>query len=385
MQKLHKSKTPKVYKNKKLNNANFGTYNLNDYQVFLQLVSKLGKIDINGTYKQSQALERKHLLTAKEFSEAFNVDINTTYRVLKTASKKLARTAITLEKPDLFVTQEIPICSFAEYNNKEGSLTIEFNEHIMPYLAQVKEKFVLYNLKEIANFGSLYSTRLYELIQEFKDTGWIEKSVSQLREIFAVGKKYATYKDFKVKTFAHAVDEINSQYPTMNLRFNELKDGRKVVLVRFEFTPSHKEQGYNPATKQFVNVTVKPKQIPPIRKSKHDDDNTPPPVHPDQQELNFNTKNNQNTLLKKVAHKVVNSKYAEKNFAPSLKKLTKKISEDKITKEDLKEYTTERKNEIKRDIAQELARLEKMFSYYVDNDRLEEADKIFQEISLLKR
>jgi hypothetical protein len=42
MQKLHKRKTPKVYKNKKLNNANFGTYNLNDYQVFLQLVSKLG-------------------------------------------------------------------------------------------------------------------------------------------------------------------------------------------------------------------------------------------------------------------------------------------------------------------------------------------------------
>lgn len=285
MQKLHKSKTPKVYKNKKLNNANFGTYNLNDYQVFLQLVSKLGKIDINGTYKQPQALERKHLLTAKEFSEAFNVDINTTYRVLKTASKKLARTAITLEKPDLFVTQEIPICSFAEYNNKEGSLTIEFNEHIMPYLAQVKEKFVLYNLKEIANFGSLYSTRLYELIQEFKDKGYILKSVVQLREIFAVGKKFPDYYDFKRYTFAHAVGEINSQYPTMNLRFNELKEGRKVISIRFEFTPSHKEQGYNPATKQFVNVTVKPKQIQPIRKSKHDDDNTPPPVHTEQQEL----------------------------------------------------------------------------------------------------
>ena len=52
----------------------------------------------------------------------------------------------------------------------------------MPYLAQVKEKFVLYNLKEIANFGSLYTTRLYELIQEFKETGWRLKSVDQLLE-----------------------------------------------------------------------------------------------------------------------------------------------------------------------------------------------------------
>jgi plasmid replication initiation protein len=284
MQKLHKSKTPKVYKNKKLNNANFGTYNLNDYQVFLQLVTKLGKVDESGTYKQPQTLERKHILTAKEFSQAFNVDINTTYRVLKTAGKKLARTAITLEKPDLFVTQEIPICSFAEYNNKEGSLTIEFNEHIMPYLAQVKQKFVLYNLKEIANFGSLYSTRLYELIQEFKDTGHIIKSVAQLREIFAVGKKFPDYNNFKRYTFAHATDEINAQYE-MNLRFEEIKEGRKVVSIRFEFNRSHTTQGYNPATKQMVNVTVKPKR------KKTQDNETPAPqqVHTEQQELQLET------------------------------------------------------------------------------------------------
>lgn len=293
MQKLHKSKTPKVYKNKKLNNANFGNYNLNDYQVFLQLVTKLGKIDESGMYKQPQTLERKHILTAKEFSQAFNVDINTTYRVLKTAGKKLARTAITLEKPDLFVTQEIPICSFAEYNNKEGSLTVEFNEHIMPYLAQVRQKFVLYNLKEIANFGSLYSTRLYELIQEFKDTGYIIKSVAQLREVFAVGKKFPDYNNFKRYTFAHAVDEINAQYE-MNLRFEELKEGRKVVSIRFEFNRSHTAQGYNPATKQMVNITVKPK-----RKKIQDDDKIPSQAHPDQQILpNIDIKNPKTTTGK---------------------------------------------------------------------------------------
>jgi plasmid replication initiation protein len=257
MQKLHKSKTPKVYKNKKLNNANFGTYNLNDYQVFLQLVSKLGKVDVRGLYQQPQDLGRIYTLTAKEFSSIFGIDLNTAYGVLKRASNRLARTAITLEKPELFITQEIPICSFAEYNNKEGSLTIEFNEHIMPYLAQVKQKFVLYNLKEVANFGSLYTTRLYELIQEFKDTGWILKSLTQLRDVFAVGKKFPDYYDFKRYTFAHAVGEINAQYE-LNLRFEELKEGRKVVAIRFEFTPSHTGQGYNPATKQLVTVTVKP-------------------------------------------------------------------------------------------------------------------------------
>lgn len=256
--RIYKSNTPKVYKNKKLNNADFNTFNLNDYQVFLQLISKVGGVDEYGKYLQPQDLPRKHLITAKEFSRMFEVDINTTYRVLKTSGKRLARTAITLEKPELFITQEIPVCSFTEYNNKEGSLTVEFNEHIMPYLAQVRQKFVLYNLKEIANFGSLYSTRLYETIQEFKDTGFIIKSLSQLRTIFSVGDKYSEYKNFKAKTFGHAVKEINSQYE-IDLKFEEIKQGRKVVAIRFEFKPTFIRKIADPITGKVRNQYIKPK------------------------------------------------------------------------------------------------------------------------------
>ncbi len=258
MQTLHKSKTPKVYKNKKLNNANFGTYNLNDYQVFLQLVTKLGKVDLSGTYQQPQELEREHTLTAKEFSQQFGVDLDSCYRVLKNAGKKLMKTSITLEKPELFVTQEINVCAQVEYQHKEGAIKVKFTEEIMPYLAQVKQKFVLYNLKEVANFGSLYSTRLWELIQEFKDKGWVLKSVVQLREVFAVGKKFPDYNNFKRKTFAHAVDEINSQYE-LDLKFEEIKEGRKVVAVQFEFKPTLSRKAINPITGKPRNIYIKPK------------------------------------------------------------------------------------------------------------------------------
>lgn len=265
MQKVYKRKVPKVYKNKKLNNANFGTYNLNDYQTFLLLVSKLGKTNADGTYVQEEVLERTHTVTGKEFSEAFGIDLSGVYKVLQRAGKRIANTAITIERPELFETWEIPI-GVAKYNYKEGSLTVTFTAEILPYLAQVKKKFILYNLKEVANFGSLYSTRLYELIQEFKDTGWLVKSVAQLREVFAVGKKFPLYANFKAKTFAHAVEEINSQYPTMKLRFEEIKEGRKVVSIDFRFTPSTIIEQYNPVTKQVVSVTQKPKQVQPKRK-----------------------------------------------------------------------------------------------------------------------
>jgi len=252
------SKTPKAYKNKKLNNANFGNFTHNDYQVFLHLVSKLGGVDEFGKYLQPEQLEREHILSAKEFSEVFNTDISNCYRLLHKACKKLMKTSIILEKIELNEIWEINICSTAKYNKSEGCITVKFTDDIMPYLAQVRERFILYNLKEIANFGSLYTTRLYELIQEFKETGWMLKSVDQLRKIFAVGNNLRLYADFKRKTFAHACQEINDNYD-IGLRFEEEKKGRKVVAIKFFFKPTIVTQVTNQKTGKTTNIYSKPK------------------------------------------------------------------------------------------------------------------------------
>ena len=255
-----KSKTSKVYKNKKLNTANFGDFTHNDYQVFLQLVSKIGGVDEYGKYLQPEHLQREHTLTASEFSSVFNADISGCYKALNKACRKLMKTSITLEKPELSEVWEINICSAAKYNKNAGYITIKFTDDIMPYLAQVKKRFVLYNLKEIANFGSLYTTRLYELIQEFRETGWMLKSVKQLREVFAVGNSLKLYGDFKKYTFAHACQEINANY-NMNLRFEEEKEGRKVVAVKFSFKPTIVTQVTNQKTGKTTNIYKKPKAI----------------------------------------------------------------------------------------------------------------------------
>ena len=192
-----KPKVSKVYKSKKLNAANFGNFTLNDYQVFLHLVSKIGGVDEFAKYLQPEQLQREHMLTAKEFSSVFEVDIHTSYGVLKKAVDKLMKTDIKVERIELKEIWRINICSMAKYNKGDGYISVKFTDDIMPYLAQVTKKFVLYNLKEISNFGSLYTTRLYELLQEFKETGWMLKSVDQLREAFAVGDKFKAYRDFK--------------------------------------------------------------------------------------------------------------------------------------------------------------------------------------------
>jgi plasmid replication initiation protein len=255
---IFNSKTPKSYKNKKLNSANFRDFSHTDYQVFLHLVSKIGGVDEFGKYLQPAQLQREHTLTAKEFSELFCTDLSNGYKSLHKACKKLMKTSIILEKLELSEIWEINVCSMAKYNVTHGAITVQFTDSIMPYLAQVKERFVLYNLKEVSNFGSLYTTRLYELIQEFKETGWMLKSVNQLRDAFAVGDKFKLYGHFKAKTFAHACQEINDNYD-MDLRFEEEKQGRKVVAVKFFFKPTVVHKVTNQKTGRTTNHYIKPK------------------------------------------------------------------------------------------------------------------------------
>lgn len=254
---LH-SKTSKIYKNKKLNTANFGDFTHTDYQVFLHLISKIGGVDEFGKYLQPEQLQREHILTAKEFSKVFETDINNCYRMLYKACKKLMKTSIILEKIELNEIWEINVCSTAKYNKNKGCITIKFTDDIMLYIAQAREKFVLYNLKEISNFGSLYTTRLYESLQEFKETGWMSKSIEQLRELFAVGEKFKTYNNFKTKTFAHACQEINDNYD-LDLRFEEKKQNRKVIAVTFFFKPTIVKKITNQQTGEVSNIYVKPK------------------------------------------------------------------------------------------------------------------------------
>ena len=256
---LYQSKTPKVYKNNKLNTANFGDFNNTDYQVLLYLITKIGGVDEYGKYLQPNKLEREHTITAKDFSNEFNVDISNSYRFLYKVCRKLMKTSIFLEKIDSQKLREINVCSSAEYNKKEGKITIQFTDTIMPYLAQVKEKFLIYNLKEISNFKSLYTTRLYEAIQEFKETGYMVKSINELRNLFSAENKFKKYYDFKKRTFRHACNEINSNYE-ISLGFEEIKKGREIVAIKFVFNKTKVHKGFNPKTKKEKNIYQKPKK-----------------------------------------------------------------------------------------------------------------------------
>jgi len=261
---MKKAKQLQIYKSKELNNSNFDNFTLNDYQVYINLIAKIGGVDNQGSYLPPETLKREHVLTAKEFSENFNTDLTYSYRAIKEAVNKLMKTDIKIKEAGGYV--RINVCSKAEYKEKQGYITIKFTDDIMPYLAQVTEKFTLYNLKEVSQFKSIYSLRLYELLQDFKDTGYMILSIIKLRECFGIVDKLKLYADLKRKTFAHAVEEINATYK-MNLKFEEIKEGRKVTSLRFTFNKTKIDKRYNNQTGKYTNEYTKPAVVTKSKKS----------------------------------------------------------------------------------------------------------------------
>jgi plasmid replication initiation protein len=232
-----KSKTKKVYKSNNLNKFGFANFNLNDYRVYLNAISLIGGVDMNGKYLQPEELKREHILHAVDFAKQFNLQPNHAYEILKNAVSKLMKTDIKVEKPDLFTTTVINVCSKVDYNHKEGSITVKFTDDILDHLKQQigkKSQFTLYNLNEIVDLTSIYAVRLYELMQQFKN-GFVIYNLKQWREVFGISSsQYKLYGHLKNKVFNQALLEINSK-TGYKVTMTEEKDGRKVLRVRFDY------------------------------------------------------------------------------------------------------------------------------------------------------
>lgn len=133
--------------------------------------------------------------------------------------------------------------STAKYDG-EGTLTLRLSDEIKPYVLELEKWFTQYKLKNILEFNSYYSIRLYEIIKcEDGATGnmqsELEFEIEELRQYFGCENKYKLFTDFKRNTIEVAVREINEKsdiYITPTYR----KHSRAVTSVSFEIHENYR-------------------------------------------------------------------------------------------------------------------------------------------------
>lgn len=91
---------------------------------------------------------------------------------------------------------------------RSGIVRLKLDEYLKPYLIGLENKYTQYELENILAMQSKYGIRLFELCKSFESQGYFEKTLEELRIIFAV-TGYKRWIDFKRNVLDMAVSEIN--------------------------------------------------------------------------------------------------------------------------------------------------------------------------------
>ena len=120
--------------------------------------------------------------------------------------------------------------SYFEYNN--GTITCRFDKALKPYLLELKERFVVSDIKHLLPMKSTYSKRIYLLLKEYAKIGHRSFNVEKLREILQTPKSLNLYSNFRTKVLKRAEIDIN-KFTDLEIKLSEKRRGRKIVEITY--------------------------------------------------------------------------------------------------------------------------------------------------------
>ena len=127
---------------------------------------------------------------------------------------------------------------FSYFECDDSLITCRFDKALKPYLLEIKDRFVVSDLRMILPMRSSYSKRMYLLLKEYSKIGMRTFNVEELQEILKVPKSLKNYADFKRKTLKRAEADIN-KFTDLEVSFTEKKRGRKVIEITYIIKKNH--------------------------------------------------------------------------------------------------------------------------------------------------
>jgi plasmid replication initiation protein len=174
----------------------------------------------------------KFSITAKEFSELFEIELHTAYEALKDASKSLFERDI--RTFDGRTRKRFRWVDRVSYVDGQSRVELCFTIHVAPYLSQLHRNFTAYGLHQVRSLKSNYSIRLFEMLIQYRSTGWMQVEVDTFRERLMLEGTYARFDNLKARVINPAVTELQAKSNLM-IQWRPIKKGRKIVSLRFDF------------------------------------------------------------------------------------------------------------------------------------------------------
>ncbi|MBD5589604.1 replication initiation protein [Clostridium botulinum] len=115
---------------------------------------------------------------------------------------------------------------------KKGVLILKINKDLKPFYLSL-DWYTKYQFKNIMQFKSTYSFRMYELLKQYEKIGYRIITINEIRSMLDIKKnKYPKYANLKQKVIKVSINEININ-TDLFIDYEEVKESRKITSIKF--------------------------------------------------------------------------------------------------------------------------------------------------------
>ncbi len=175
----------------------------------------------------------------KEFIKDYSLENDkNSYRFLREGAEKLLRKIVTIinktevKSAQKFQTPVVAGLRTSLYDDDGKFIQVSFHPEMKPYLLELKERFLVYDVRNILKLPSTYSIRIYELLKQYEKLRTRTFDVSELKEILGINKEYKLYANFKQRVVDKAQRDLE-EFTDIRFVYEEVKDGKAVVTLIF--------------------------------------------------------------------------------------------------------------------------------------------------------
>ncbi len=195
-------------------------------------------------------------LSKKELFSFFEVSSSSKHSQFKEAIEFMQKQAYFKIKSNKALGIEyesiVPI-PYVKWNDYNDEVTIQFSEHIMPYLINLKAEFTQYKISELQKLNSKYSLILYrwlsmqynqyehysvkggrraEQVEAYRNPSI---PVKELRVITDTVNDYERFQSLETWVLKKPLEEINA-HTSFNVSYEKIKKGRSIDSIVFHIT-----------------------------------------------------------------------------------------------------------------------------------------------------
>lgn len=215
---------------RKSNDLVEGQYSLSiwEMRIFIKMISMIYKDDTDF---------KEYRIEIGDFIKEFGLEKNkNAYSLLREGASGLLKKIIILtRKLEDGTTEQIetPMVTGVAHNiDTKSYIKLSFHPAMKPFLIELKDKYLMYDVKNVLHLPSSYSIQMYEITKQYAKIGKRTVTLDELRRMLDIENKYERYTHLKQKILSKCVSDIN-KHTDILLDFKEIKVGRKVEKIQF--------------------------------------------------------------------------------------------------------------------------------------------------------